>query len=287
MTRLHPDRYSTTGVAIRKLGVVVHDAETSDGASTSLISALSKPGDRLIAGSDPPRRYGSGYHAIAIFNGYVVMAGDECGPFHAPPVNKTWLSVCLPGYARQTRAEWLDTESRALINGAARYIVDMHHRHGFPLERRSPAELRAGLGGITDHDSVAKAWGQTDHWDPGPQFPWDVLFDDITQLTTPTTSTPEDDDMAYPTATIRVIGGLLPPGGYIVYTEWGPDKTWQPTDAAAQSLAIRSYGAGRQLPEQTVDLNTADGLARMRSMPLYGGAQVLNGINVDRFGIPV
>lgn len=285
MTRLHPDRYSTTGVSLRKLGVVVHDAESPDDRSTSLILALSRPGDRVIEGSNPPRKYGSGYQAIAIPNGYVVMADDNCGPFHAPPLNKTWLSICLPGYARQTRAEWLDAESRALINGAAHYIVDMHRRHGFPLERRTPTELRAGLGGITDHDSVSKAWGQTDHWDPGPQFPWDVLFADIAELTTPTPS-PEDDDMAYPTATIRVTGGTLPPGGYIVYTEWGPDKTWQPTDDAAQSLAIRSYAAQRDLPEQTVDLNTAAGLARMRSMPLYGGAQVLNGINVDRFGIP-
>ena len=47
----HRDRYSTTGVSLRKAGVVIHDSETGDGSALNLIAAMQRPGDRLIAGA--------------------------------------------------------------------------------------------------------------------------------------------------------------------------------------------------------------------------------------------
>ena len=182
----HKDRYSTTGVSLRKAGVVIHDSETGDGSALSLIAAMQRPGDRLIAGSNPPRYYGSGYHAIALNVGddFEQLLGAEAGPFHAPPLNKTWWSICIPGRANQTRDEWLDEESYAGIRAAARFIVEKARSDGFPLERVDAAGLKAGRGGYTSHAEVSKAFRQTDHTDPGVNFPWDVLAAEIARLTT-------------------------------------------------------------------------------------------------------
>lgn len=194
----HRDRYSTTGVTLRKEGVVIHDSETGDGSARNLIAAMQRPGDRLIAGSNPPRYYGSGYHAIAlnVDDDFEQLLGAEAGPFHAPPLNKTWWSICIPGRANQTRDEWLDEESHAGIRAVARFIVEKAKADGFPLERVDAAGLKAGRRGYTSHWEVSKAFGQTDHTDPGANFPWDVLADEIrrltTQIPTPTTPTIEE-----------------------------------------------------------------------------------------------
>ena len=182
----HRDRYSTTGVTLRKEGVVIHDSETGDGSAVNLIAAMQKPGDRLIAGSNPPRYYGSGYHAITfnVDDEFEQLLGADAGPFHAPPLNKTWWSICIPGRANQTRDEWLDEESSAGIRAAARFIVEKAKIDGFPLERVDAAGLKAGRGGYTSHAEVSKAFRQTDHTDPGVNFPWDVLATEIARLTT-------------------------------------------------------------------------------------------------------
>lgn len=186
---VHPDRYSTTGVEARKAGVVIHDSEGPDGSYGALIRLLAMPGDRPIAGSNPPRKYGSSYHALTKNNPAAeydqVLAADK-GPFAAPPLNKTWWHICIPGYARQTRADWLNDSSRQGILAVAEFIVDKAKIDGFPLERVNAADLKAGKGGYCSHGDVSQAWGQTNHTDPGNGFPWDVLAADIAALVTVT-----------------------------------------------------------------------------------------------------
>lgn len=181
------DRYSTSGVSLRKQGVVIHDSETGDGSAANLIAAMQKPGDRLIAGSNPPRYYGSGYHAITLNDDddWSQLLGPEAGPFHAPPLNKTWWGICIPGRANQTREQWLDPESLAGIRAVAAFIVQKSQIDGFPLEFVDAAGLKAGRRGYTSHYQVSLAFHQTDHTDPGPSFPWDVLAAEITALASP------------------------------------------------------------------------------------------------------
>lgn len=217
MPKLHPDRYSSTGVSLRKRGVVIHDSESGDGSSASLIAALQRPGDRPLGAG---RMYGSGYAAVTDgAGGYVEMADASMGPYHAPPANKDWWSICIPGRASQTREEWLDTLSLAHIRGVARYIVDKAAIDGFPIHRLSVSELLAGDGGYCDHDDISDAWGQTNHYDVGPNFPWDILDLEIQLLITPPAppppafpppTTPED--------TVHVIVAIKHPAP----PEWAP-----------------------------------------------------------------
>lgn len=186
---VHPDRYSTTGVSSRKAGVVIHDSEGPDGSYDVLVRLLSLPGDRPIAGSNPPHKYGSSYHALTKNNAaaeYDQVLDADKGPFAAPPLNKTWWHICIPGYARQTRDEWLNDSSRQGILAVAEFIVDKAKVDGFPLERVNASDLKAGKGGYCAHADVSQAWDQTNHTDPGNGFPWDVLAADIAALVTVT-----------------------------------------------------------------------------------------------------
>lgn len=187
MDILHPDRGGTAGT-VPKLGVVVHDSEGGEN-SANLISYLGSPGDRPLAGGGA---YGGGYNAVATEAGsYTEVAGGGRNPYHAPPLNATFWSICIPGRANQTRDQWLDAASRGYIRGVARYIVDRWNDdgHRWPLEFRSSAELVAGRYGYTSHAQVSQAWHRTDHTDPGAAFPWDVLAADIAALIVP----PPDD----------------------------------------------------------------------------------------------
>lgn len=183
---LHPDRFSTSGVQTRKNGVVIHDSESGDGSCAVLIELLKRPGDRVIPGSNPPRKYGSGYAAVTDGNGgYIEIAEAHAGPYHAPPLNKNWWSICIPGRAAQTRDEWLDQLSYNHIRGVAKYVVAKSRIDGFPLTKIDFHGLLAGDRGYCSHADVSQAWGQTDHTDPGKNFPWDILQLEIQALITP------------------------------------------------------------------------------------------------------
>jgi hypothetical protein len=190
---LHPDRCAP-GAPTRKNGVVIHDSEGVEGgtASASLIRALQAKGDRPTSSGGV---YGAGYQAIATeTGGYIIVADDNVGPYHAGSgINPCMWSICIPGKASQTRSQWLGDVSREYIRGAARYIVDMwnHDGHVWPLEYRTGAQLAADKANLRDHPTGYTSHFEvreskltsTDHYDPGPNFPWDVLAADIAALT--------------------------------------------------------------------------------------------------------
>lgn len=184
MIVVHKDRYSTTGVSLKKRGVVVHTSESPDGSILGLLAAMERPGDHAVAGTNPVRYWGSSYHALAqsLNSTYIEVQPASHGPYSAPPLNKDWWHICIPGYAAQTRAEWLEPVSRAQIRGVAKYIVDKSRSDGFPALRVTASQLALNGTGYCGHVDVSNAFHQTDHTDPGVNFPWDVLAADIKVL---------------------------------------------------------------------------------------------------------
>ena len=253
MTTVHPQRYSTTGVSLCKLGVVIHDSESPDGSAGSLLRFLEQPGDRLIAGSNPPRYYGSSYHAITLnrSDAYEQVLGREAGPFHAPPLNKSWWGICIPGYARQTRDEWLDPASLSGIRAVAKFIIDKAAEDGFPLEFVNASGLVGGRRGYTCHAEVSKAWGQTNHTDPGSFFPWDVLAIEIDNLTAPPPITPEP-----PTEEQLIMSGsfsiIARNAGALAFVSKGPAGTdmtgLSAGDVSAVQAGFAAANGGAVLP---------------------------------------
>jgi len=190
---LHSDRYSITST-VRKGGVVVHDSESGDGSSASLVAALTSPGN-FPSDSRPGGFYGAGYHGVTDgLGGYVRMADGTAAPYSAPPLNATWWHICMPGRANQTREEWLDELSRNHIRGVAHFIHDMWIEDGKTWQPWFVFSdlLVKGVLGYTSHYQVSLAWHKTTHTDPGKNFPWDVLESDVYALV----KASEEDDMA-------------------------------------------------------------------------------------------
>lgn len=92
----------------------------------------------------------------------------------------------------QTRAQWLDPVSDATLWLAARQMARDAIRYAIPVRRLTIAQMRAGERGFCGHGDVVQAWGQGDHTDPGPWFPWDVLLARVQRFLTDT-SIGEDD----------------------------------------------------------------------------------------------
>ena len=99
--------------------------------------------------------------------------------YAAPGANHNGVQIELAGYARQSRAEWEDTFSTAMLRQAAGLVAQLSDAHGVPVRFRSALDLRRGgseMRGITTHNEVSKAFRKTDHYDPGPNFPMDKFI---------------------------------------------------------------------------------------------------------------
>ena len=97
---------------------------------------------------------------------------DEDIAWHARGGNTNSIGIELAGYAGQQARDWNDEYSRAVIERAARLAADVCARYSIPIRRVRASGLVAGRRGITGHADVSAAFHKSDHWDPGPAFPW-------------------------------------------------------------------------------------------------------------------
>jgi N-acetyl-anhydromuramyl-L-alanine amidase AmpD len=96
--------------------------------------------------------------------------------WHARGGNATSIGIELAGMAGQGSHDWEDAYSDAVLARAAELTADVCRRHRIPVRRLGPDRLRAGGRGITGHADVTEAFGKSDHWDPGPGFPWEAFL---------------------------------------------------------------------------------------------------------------
>lgn len=99
-----------------------------------------------------------------------VLEGDIA--WHARGGNANSIGIELAGSAGQRTLGWDDAYSRAVLERAARLTADVCERYAIPLRRLRAADLLAGRRGVTGHADVSAAFRKSDHWDPGPDFPW-------------------------------------------------------------------------------------------------------------------
>jgi N-acetyl-anhydromuramyl-L-alanine amidase AmpD len=140
------------------------------------------------AAYDKTRTDGTSCHVFVDSSGLPcreVPDGDRahCAFWHG---NEIGIHIELCG-TRQTRAQWLDKTSMAMLEYAAALVADICKRHGFKVKRLSVAETRAAYynpassrpTGINDHYTITQAYPEDngDHTDVGADFPWDVFMD--------------------------------------------------------------------------------------------------------------
>ncbi|MFF4777628.1 N-acetylmuramoyl-L-alanine amidase [Microtetraspora fusca] len=147
--------------------IVIHSAEVPE------VPAAAENVARYFATTDVQ----ASAHVCVDNDSAVRCLPDVDTAWAAPGCNADGLQVELAGYASQSRAQWLDTYSRGVLDQAARVVADWCLAYDIPPRRLTRAELKAGKRGITCHADVSAVYKRSDHTDPGEGFPWDVFMD--------------------------------------------------------------------------------------------------------------
>ncbi len=151
------------------LWIVVHDMEASEwsGRAESTAAYFANPSDGRSVSSH-----------YTVDNDSVIQCVDEddiAWTVGNRPGNYRGINWELSGFARQTRAEWLDPFGVAMFAQMAPIAAASMHRWGIPNRWCTVADLRSFHPGLTTHNDLRVAFGVTTHTDPGPNFPFDYL----------------------------------------------------------------------------------------------------------------
>lgn len=157
--------------------IVQHTTE-STGGNTSVVGYLER------------NRNGS-YQTMVDFDGEEVrMVPDNRQAWGAMNQgNARGLHVCAMGRAEWGRDRWL-AEGRLLERHAMRY-AEWNRLYGIPLVKITAEQARNGVRGIIGHIDVSAAWGESDHWDPGHHWPYDVVIARAKEINS---GVPQEDD---------------------------------------------------------------------------------------------
>lgn len=120
--------------------------------------------------ANPNNRSGSAHLTVDPAQAWASVH-EENVAYHAPP-NEGSIGVELTDPVSGDPARWQDADHQSMLHLAAKIMADICKRYNLPIVKLSAADLLAGKRGICGHVDVSQAWHQTDHTDPGPDFPW-------------------------------------------------------------------------------------------------------------------
>jgi len=142
--------------------IVQHTTETESGNSS------------VIAYLEETQR--GSYQTMIDFDGEEVrIVPDDRQAWAAGTTgNAIGLHVCAMGRAAFSRERWL-SESDLIERHAMRYS-QWHMLYGIPLVKINATQVRNGVRGVCGHVEISNAFGEVDHTDPGPNWPYDVVI---------------------------------------------------------------------------------------------------------------
>jgi len=150
--------------------VVLHSAEIAE--TLTAAEALGA----WDAGPDAPR---ASWHYAVDADSIVQSVHDEYIAWHAPGANRTGIGIELAGRARQSAEEWADEFSRETLERAARLVAHLCEKWGLPVRFVDREGLQRGELGVTTHLEVSRAFGKSDHTDPGKNFPMEAFLEHV------------------------------------------------------------------------------------------------------------
>lgn len=107
-----------------------------------------------------------------------VMDNDVA--YAAGPKGNTYgVHIEVIGYAKQSKEDWLDWYSVAALAFASDATAQYCLKYSLPPVRLTPAQIQAGNKGVCGHVDITNAFGESDHQDPGPNFPWDYFMQSV------------------------------------------------------------------------------------------------------------
>lgn len=152
--------------------LVVHDMEAPEATDTAERVAA------WFASRNAPR---SSTHYNIDVDSIVQSVRDRDVAWCAPGVNRNGLHVEHAGYARQSRAEWLDDYGKAMLELSAWLFARKAAEFDIPVVKRDADDIRAGRPGIIGHVDATRAFNTAGgHSDPGANFPWDYFLARVT-----------------------------------------------------------------------------------------------------------
>jgi N-acetyl-anhydromuramyl-L-alanine amidase AmpD len=146
--------------------VVIHTMEIAErhGAADACARWFASPASEVSA------------HYCVDADTVIQCVREEDIAWHARGGNGNSIGIELAGYAGQRSLGWSDAYSRAVVERAARLAAEICARHRIPIRHLRAADLVAGRRGLAGHADVSAAFRKSDHWDPGPDFPWARLL---------------------------------------------------------------------------------------------------------------
>jgi hypothetical protein len=83
-------------------------------------------------------------------------------------------NIELVAFASWSRAQWLARP--ALLERCAEWLAERSTARGIPLVKITAEQYRAGASGVIGHVDHTEGYQDGSHWDPGPNFPYDVVI---------------------------------------------------------------------------------------------------------------
>lgn len=207
-----PNYSSRGGTKVRL--VVVHTAEGST-SYQSLGNFFASPSSGVSSQTgidDTPNTVGE----------YVTRANKPWTQANANPYS-TATELCA--FAKWTRSTWL--AHPVMLENCKQWINEECAAFGIPKVKLNASQAQGGQAGVCGHVDLGAAGGG--HWDPGPDFPWDIV---LSGAAAPPTTAPTP-----PPAS----GGAAPPwpGTYLRnFTTGGGTRQWQ------QQMKNRGWNIG-------------------------------------------
>lgn len=163
--------------------VVWHSTEGVETTGAALALALNwfalpsaNVSAHIVADDGSDDRYGDGIIEC-------VQPSDTA--WHCANGNASGYGVEIVGKAGQTGVQWTDRYSLEALHNAARWVADHPALQHIPRRWLTDDQLRRGELGHITHVQVSRVLGGTNHSDPGPNFPYDLVMAYLN----------EDDDM--------------------------------------------------------------------------------------------
>ena len=168
--------------------IVIHTMEAPEGPQTAENIAAYFASGAVVASA----------HACVDQDSVVVCLPPTATAFAAPGANASGYQIEHAGYASQDGAGWADAESQSMLRISAAHARSIALAAGIPLRHLTDDELATGAAGFVGHDQVSRVYKRSDHWDPGPAFPWSQYMG-LVNGEAPTEETPlvQEDDMHF------------------------------------------------------------------------------------------
>lgn len=115
-------------------------------------------------------------HVCVDSDSVVQCVHDHDVAYAAPGCNNDGIQIELAGFGKQTREQWLDEYGVALLSNGADVVAQYCLKFDIPPVHLTNEQLEAGEKGIIGHVQVSEVYHESDHTDPGPNFPWDSFL---------------------------------------------------------------------------------------------------------------